>query len=97
MIFYTINTIKIKMNILPESIEKYIISDFLAERDSLSRLKCVARKYNYISYHKTHHVKCNNCGWFTKYFTKNHECNVPNCMLIKNIRCEVSHGCHCNN
>ena len=87
------------MNVLPELLEKYIISEYLGERDSLSRLKCVSRRYDYITYHKTNHVKCNDCGWFIKNFPRNHDCNVPNCMLIKNVRHKRdSHGtlmgCH---
>ena len=82
------------MNILPEELEYYIISEYLGERDSLSRLKCVSKKFDYISYHKTNHVECRGCGWFIKDFQRDHKCNVSNCMLIKNISDNINIGWH---
>ena len=84
---------------LPKDLERNIIKEYLGERISLSTLKCVSKYFSYISYHKTNHVKCNNCGWYIKNFPKNHNCNVPNCMLIKYIYKRNiysgghSHGC----
>jgi hypothetical protein len=71
------------MNNLPEHLRKHIIKEYLGERDSLSRLKCVARQFSYIVYHKTNHVKCKSCGWYIKNFIGDHDCNVPGCMLMK--------------
>jgi hypothetical protein len=68
---------------LPEHIQKYIFKEYLGERISLSILLCVSKKFSFISYHKSNHVKCYECGWFIKNFPRNHDCDTPNCMLIK--------------
>ena len=86
MIFIIYNNYKNKsMNKLPKHLEKHIIKEYLGEKDSLSRIKCVSKDFSYIVYHKTNHVKCKTTGWYIKNFPRDHDCNVTNCMLIKNV------------
>ena len=92
MILCTINYVN-KMNRIPYELEYYIISKFLGERDSLSRMKCVSKKFNYISYHKSNHARCKNCEWFVKNFPKEHLCDTSNCMIIKNMKYKTTHKC----
>lgn len=82
------------MNKIPNALEYHIISEYLGESDSLSRLKCVSKNFDYISYHKSHHVRCKKCEWFIKNFPKEHLCNVQNCMIIKNMKCKTTHKCN---
>ena len=71
---------------LPIELEKMIIKQYLGEINSLKILKCVSKKFFYIKYHTTNHVKCNKSGWYVKDFKGNHLCNVKGCMLISGIR-----------
>ena len=84
------------INNLPIDLQKYLFKEFLGERVSLSTLKCVSKKFNYISYHKSNHIKCSECEWFIKNFPRNHNCNTPNCMLIKylNPKKKIKMGTH---
>ena len=83
------------MNKLSKDLEKHIIKEYLGEKDSLSRMKCVSKEFSYIVYHKTHHVKCKSCGWYIKNFPRDHDCNIDNCMLIKNIGMGYTHEVIC--
>jgi hypothetical protein len=68
---------------IPIVLLKYLIKNFLGVRNSLSKLKCVSKYFNFIEYHQTNHIKCCNCKWYVKNFHGNHICNQTNCMLIK--------------
>jgi hypothetical protein len=74
------------MKEIPIELERMIIKKYLGDINSLRILKCVSKRFSYIKYHTSNHVKCKKSGWYVKNFTGNHICNVKDCMLTCGIR-----------
>lgn len=74
------------MEKLPNDLEKIIIKKYLGDINTLKVLKCVSKKFSYIKYHKSNHVKCKISGWYVKNFSEDHICNVRYCMLTTGLK-----------